>query len=281
MRSKLFVPGARPLLFDKALASGADAISFDLEDSVLPEGKAQARQHVTEYLRTAAARSAHPRIIVRTNALNSPHFASDIFALVGTAVGMLNLPKIECAEDVVHAVALLEHAERACPGTAPLQLLCTVETPKALRNAAQIALAHPRVVGLQLGLGDLFEPARISRREQAHVHAAMFALRMAAAEAGVFALDGAYPVIDDAEGFRAEAHMAHSLGYIGKSCIHPSQVALAHEVFSSSADEAEFARRVVAAAAQGQGVFVLDGKMIDGPYLKRAQALVAATKSPP
>jgi len=149
-----------------------------------------------------------------------------------------------------------------------------------LRAAAEIARAHPRVAGLQLGLGDLFEPLGFDRRDTASVHAAMFAVRMAAGEAGIFACDGAFADIANEAGFRAEAEMARRLGFVGKSCIHPRQVAWANEIFRASDTEIALARRVVEAArqasSQGRAAFVVDGRMIDLPYLKRAEAIVAA-----
>jgi citrate lyase subunit beta/citryl-CoA lyase len=280
MRSKLFVPGVRPELFAKALAGAADAISIDLEDAVPEAGKSAAREAAAAFVTSDPARQAAKLLIVRINALGTPHFEADVQALVrpGTAL-LINLPKPETAAQVRVAVQALERAEAAAGVSPPIRLLLNIETPRALRHAAEIAGAHPRVAGLQLGLGDLFEPHGIQRRDPANVHAVMFALRLAAAEAGVFAVDGAFGDVQDAEGYRAEALMARRLGFIGKSCIHPSQVALANAVFAADADELAQARRIVeaarAAAAQGRGAFIVDGRMIDLPFLKRAEAIVA------
>lgn len=280
MRSKLFVPGARPELFAKALAGEADALSFDLEDSVAEDRKAEARDAVANFVAGDAVMQAAKLIIVRTNAADSPHFAADLAAVARPGVTLLNLPKIESAQALLAAVAMIERAERANAVERPIGLLVNIETPRALADAAQIAGAHPRVAGLQLGLGDLFEPHGIDRRDARNVHAAMFALRMAAAQAGVFAMDGAYPALDDDAGYREEAHMARRLGFIGKSCIHPRQVALANAAFAASDAELAQARRIVEAAqaahAQSRGAFVVDGRMVDLPFLKRAQALLAA-----
>jgi citrate lyase subunit beta / citryl-CoA lyase len=180
------------------------------------------------------------------------------------------------------AVRTLEHAEAGNGVATPIRLLLNIETPIALANATALAAAHPRVAGLQLGLGDLFEPLGIDRRDPANVHAVLFPVRMAAAQAGVFALDGAWPDIADTEGFSAEAQRAKRLGYLGKSCIHPRQVALANAAFAPDEAELEAARRIVAAAdeaaLQGRGAFVVDGRMVDLPFLKRAQALLAGTR---
>ena len=280
MRSKLFVSGARPELFAKALASAADAIAIDLEDSVPESGKRDARSAVAAFLKSSEARNARQVIIVRTNALGTPYFDADLMELARPGLTMINLPKPESAADVLAAVAMLEVAEAANDVSRPIALLANIETPAALRRAVEIATAHTRLVGLQLGLGDLFEPLAMDRRDVANVHAAMFAVRIAAAEAGVFAVDGAYADVEDPEGYCREAEMAHRLGYIGKSCIHPSQVALANQVFGASAAEIAVARRVVEASrearAHGHGAFLVDGRMIDAPFLRRAEAIVSA-----
>jgi citrate lyase subunit beta/citryl-CoA lyase len=280
MRSKLFVPGARPELFAKALAGEADALSFDLEDSVAPERKGEARALVAEFVGSDAVRQAAKVVIVRVNAPDTTHFYDDMNAVARDGVALLNLPKIESAPALLAAIAAVERAEAANGVSEPIRLLVNIETPKALAHAAEIASAHPRVAGLQLGLGDLFEPYGIDRQDAANVHAAMFAVRMAAAQADVFAIDGAFADIEDAAGFTAEADMSRRLGYIGKSCIHPRQVALANAAFAASDEELAVARRIVAAAQsaaqQGRGAFLVDGRMVDLPFLKRAQALVAA-----
>ena len=281
MRSKLFVPGVRPELFAKALAGGADAVSFDLEDSVPQELKQVARAQVAGFVDSEAVHAASKVIVVRINALDTTHVEADLMAVVRPGVDMINLPKVESAEDVYTLVAMLERAEAANGVSQPIRILATIETPRGLRCAAEIGAAHPRIVGLQVGYADLFEPFAIDRSDSANLHAVLFAVRMAAAEAGVFACDGAFANFENAPGFRAEALMAQRLGYIGKSCIHPKQVALANEVFMPSAQELAAAQRIVEAAreaaSQGRGAFVIDGRMVDLPFLKRAQAILAAT----
>jgi len=283
MRSKLFVPGARPELFRKALSSPADAISIDLEDSV-PEGlKAEARAKAAEFLGSAEVRSTTKLIIVRVNPLASPHFEADLLALVQPGLALLNLPKPESAADIRAAVAAIERAEAVNRVERPIGILANIETPRALRCAADIGAADSRVVGLQLGFADLFEPLGIDRGDVSNVHAAMFAMRMAAGEAGVFAYDGAFANVQDPDGYRAEAEMARRLGYLGKSCIHPSQIALANEVFQPSAADIAFALRVLAEARKAdgrkQGAFLVDGRMIDVPFIRRAEAIVAIARN--
>jgi citrate lyase subunit beta/citryl-CoA lyase len=219
-------------------------------------------------------------LIVRVNGCGSAHFAADVQAVVTGSLGMLNLPKPESVDEVRFAADAVEKAERAngvAPGT--VKLLVNVESPRGLRLAADLAGAHPRVAGLQLGFGDLFEPLQIARRDVRNVHAAMFAVRMAAGEAGVFAYDTAFADVADTEGYLEEAQMSRALGYIGKSCIHPSQVALAHRVFRPSDEEIARARRIVAAAreaeAKGVGAYMVDGSMVDAPFVRRAEAILA------
>lgn len=283
MRSKLFVPGARPDFFTKALASEADAISFDLEDSVTTGGKTAARRAIAGFLTSEATRTAltanGKQVIVRVNAPHSPHFTADIAAMALPDVALINLPKLEDPDDVVTAVTALERAEQAAAITRPIGLLITIETPRALRRAAEIATAHPRVAGLQLGLNDLFEALAIDRRAPGSAHAVMLAMRLATGEGGAFAYDGAYAAIADDQGFRLEAEQARALGYLGKSCIHPRQIAIANAVFGERPDALDQARRIVAAAdeaaAIGRGAFQLDGQMIDRPAIAQARAMLA------
>lgn len=275
MRSKLFVPGSREELFAKAFAGEADAISFDLEDSVPEAGKADARARVAAFLEGNAR--AGKVVVVRTNAVDSAHFEDDFRAVALPAVDLLNLPKAEDAallREVGERLDALERSQgRHMPG-----LLVNIETPRGLRLAAQLAAAHPRVRGLQLGLGDLFEALGMDRDDHAAVHAVQLAVRMAAGEAGAFAWDSAHPDLQQPERFMAEARMARRLGYCGKSCIHPRQVAWAHEAFSAPAMDPALARRIVEAAeqaqAQGRGAFVVDGRMVDLPYLQHARRVL-------
>jgi len=280
MRSKLFVPGSRPELFAKALAGDADSISFDVEDSVPEHSKAHAREQIADFLRSGTVRQSAKSIIVRINALGSPHFEGDLMAFACQPVALLNLPKAQSAADVRRAAVALESAERRNGVDRPIGLLINIETPRGLRLAPEIAAAHPKVAGLQLGLADLFESMHADRRNSANVHAAMFQMAMACAESGKFAYDSAYPDVADAEGFRREAEQARQLGYIGKSCIHPKQVALANEIFGAAMLDVDTARRIVAAAQDaaqnGRGAFLLDGRMIDLPFVKRAEAVLAA-----
>lgn len=281
MRSKLFVPGARPELFGKALASAADAISIDLEDAVVESRKDEARAAVAELLRSSEAQTSTKSIIVRVNAFATAHFSADVRAIASPTLALVNLPKVESVAEVDLAMDVIDRAFVDAELRPTLRALANIESPKGLRNAAAIA-GHPRVAGLQLGYADLFAPFGIERRDPQHVYSVMFAVRMAAAEAGVFAYDGAFADIKDADGFRAEAGMARRLGFVGKSCIHPSQVALANDVFRPGDAEIQQAQRLLDAAREatgnGAGAFLLDGRMIDTPDIRRAERVVASSR---
>ena len=283
MRSKLFVPASRPELFAKALSGDADALSFDLEDAVQEARKGEARRTLEAFLRQASERPPPGKIfIVRVNGLTTPHFEADLAAVAWPVVDMINLPKPESAEDVRAAAAALARVEAERGLGRPIGILANIESPRGLRLAAEIAGAHPRVVGLQLGLGDLFEPFGIDRADARAVHAMQLAVRVAAAEAGIWACDTVYGTVADPEGFTREAEAARRLGFIGKSCIHPTQVPLANAVFRPSDAEIAAALRVVEAARRaernGVGAYLVDGRMIDIPFVKRAESVLDAAR---
>lgn len=281
MRSKLFVPGSRPELFPKALAGPADALSFDLEDAVGENQKGIARSNVGAALARSEFLASRKTIIVRVNRFGTLHFSADLEAVALQRLDLLNLPKVESPDDIRAVAQVLARLESDRDISRPIGILANIESPRGLRLAAEIAAADPRVVGLQLGLGDLFESLGIDRRDPSAVQHVQLMVRLAAGEAGIWACDTAYGDIKDADGFRAEAGAARRLGYTGKSCIHPSQVSIANEVFQPSAAEIAFARRVVDAAGHtDDGAFTVDGKMIDAPFLRRAQAVLALAHPP-
>lgn len=278
MRSKLFVPGSRPELFGKAMKGEADALSFDLEDAVDEKRKEVARGEVAKFLRSLPP-NCGKTIIVRVNALDTPHFGADLAAIVGTGLDIVNLPMAESAEDVRECAAALTKIERAMKlGSEPVGIMPNIETPRGLRFAAEIALASPRVVGLQAGWGDLIEPLGIDRYNPAMIEQLQLQIRVAAGEADVWAYDGAWANIEDADGYRREAGMARRLGYIGKSAIHPTQVPIANEVFRPTDDEIAHSLKVVeaarAAAEKGVGAFTVNGRMVDAPFVRRAEAIL-------
>ena len=165
MRSKLFVPASRPELFAKALNSAADAISFDLEDAVEEGAKPAAREQLVKLFQGGRAAMNGKLIVVRVNAVGTPHFAADLAAVACEAVDVVNLPMVEGAGTVREAMAMLEQLERQRGLPPRIGILANIESPRGVRLAAEIATAHPRVMGLQIGYGDLFSPLGIASGE--------------------------------------------------------------------------------------------------------------------
>ena len=287
MRSKLFVPASRPELFSKALRSAADSICFDLEDAVLEARKQYARDELSNYFATDEFRNlreeGRKHIIVRVNALDTGHTEKDLEAACMPGVDIVNIPKTDTPNCVEHFISLLEAREATVNAGAgngaavSIKVLANIETPQALFNAAGIAAVSDKVWGLQLGLGDLFEPLGIDRADAENVHAVMMMMRLGAGAAGKVAYDTAYTNVANAEGYRQEALRARRVGFLGKTCIHPSQVAIANEVFSPTEEELRWAAKVVESAEQNDvnGAYMLDGKMIDGPFIDRARHVLA------
>jgi citrate lyase subunit beta/citryl-CoA lyase len=275
MRSKLFVPASRPELFEKALQSAADALSFDLEDAVAPSQKPQARANLAAFLHSLPPATGKT-IVVRVNAFGTEHFDADVTALGSVPIDVINLPMTEDAGAVVEAITRIE--QNGTPAH-HAKFLLNIETSRGLRKAADLAAAHPKVMGLQIGYADLLEPCGIARSDRDALAYIRLAVRFAAAEAGIAAYDGAFAAVKDLEGYRAECKAAKHHGFSGKSCIHPSQIATANEIFMPDADEIAWARKVVAAAvdadARAVGAFLVDGHMIDKPFVERARAVVA------
>jgi citrate lyase subunit beta/citryl-CoA lyase len=274
MRSKLFVPASRPELFAKAASGSADALSFDLEDAVPEIRKDEARETLAAYLREQPS-DLGKTVVVRVNGPGTAHFVSDLEAVALPRTDLINLPMVEDPAAIVEAATCLDSLDPA----GRIRLLVNIETPRSLHRAANLACAHPRVAGLQIGYADLLEPYGIDRHDEAVLAQIRVAVRLAAAEAGLPAYDGAFAAVRDPEAFRAECVAAQRHGFAGKTCIHPSQVDIANAAFLPSPDEVAWSRRILAAAAEaearGLGAILVDGRMIDPPFLARARAVVA------
>lgn len=227
--SKLFLAGNRLDGLEQALAAQPDALSLDLEDAVPEASKADARGAVAALLR---ARRLPCAAWVRVNGAGSGHLVADVLALQGTHVDVVNLPKVEEASSLHLLEELLLHIERASGRTSPIRIVPTIETPRGLRHAVAIASASPRVLALQLGAGDLTHATGIAPNSAGHDQLRV-ALSLAAAEAGVAALDSTAHGMDDMAAFEADARRARSLGFRGKSCMLDRQVAIARAVFLS------------------------------------------------
>ena len=220
--------------------------------------------------------------MVRVNDFRSAYFVDDLSAVVCVGVTVLNIPKVEDPSEMRDASAALLKLERERNIEEPITILPTIESPRGLRLAHAIAESDPRITGLQLGFADLFEPLGIRRDDNIAAHQVRLQLRLAAGEAGVPCFDCAFPNFADTEGFTKEAATARSLGFAGKSCIHPSQVATSNRVFSPTAEEIALSLRIVEAARDaarsGVGAFALDGRMVDEPFVKRAESVLQFAK---
>jgi citrate lyase subunit beta/citryl-CoA lyase len=265
-RSYLFVPGNRAERFDKALASGADAVVLDLEDAVTPDDKAIARDAVARCLR-AADGAPNQRLVVRINGQDTPWFADDLVMLAATRARCVMLPKAE-------AVATVARVGAACPGIA---LLALIESARGVLHAEALAAADgvQRLVfgtldfALDLDLVD--DPAA----GPVGLDAAASRLAWASRAAGLPApVAGVTADIHDAALLRADFARARAHGFGAKLCIHPQQVAWVHEALRPAEAEIEWAQRVIAAAAATQGAVQLDGRMIDRPVVERARRLL-------
>ncbi|HWU94309.1 MAG TPA: CoA ester lyase, partial [Sphingomonas sp.] len=249
-RSLLFAPGDSERKLARAGASEADLVLLDLEDAVAEARKDEARGLLRSFLLSPESRGHGKTLIVRVNAMDTPHFGADIAEMVRDGVHLINLPKPETVQQVREAAQRIAEAAEANGVVQAPGLLLNIETPRALRCAAELAGSHASVAGLQMGLGDLFEPFGVNRREPAAIAQALFTVRMAAAEAGVYAYDGAFADIRDSDGFSAEARLSRGLGFLGKTCIHPSQVALANAVYQPTEQEISHSLKVVQAARE-------------------------------
>ena len=268
LRSILFVPGVRPDRFGKAEASGADAVVFDLEDSVEASRKGEARQAIGAHLK--ARRDGGVARIIRINGAATPAFPDDIAFLKATgAFDAVMVPKVDTPRT-------LEQIARVAPGRTVIPL---IETARAVLDVLSIARADAAVPALVFGGEDLTAELAIARTiDGEELLFARSQVVLAAAAIGADAIDGIVAQIGDADLLRADAMRARALGYRGKLAIHPSQVPIINGVFEPSPDEIAKAREIVeayeAAAARGEGVLRLGDQMIDMPVVARAKRIL-------
>lgn len=287
MRSLLFVPGDSPRKMARALESGADALILDLEDSVAAAAKSGARAAVAQFL---AARRGGPQLWVRINPLNSGLEDEDLDAVVAHGPAGVLLPKCVGGRDVQHLSAKLAVREAqaglAAGRTAILAL--ATETAAAIFALGSLAGASARLAGVTWGAEDLSaDIGATAARLPDGAYTPPFALvrslaLLAAASAGVAAIDTVFTRLDDADGLQRECQAAARDGFVGKLAIHPAQIAAIHAAFTPDAAQIDAARRVVEAfAAQpGAGVIALEGKMLDLPHLKLARRILARAGVP-
>jgi citrate lyase beta subunit len=268
LRSVLFVPGTRPDRFGKAEASGADAVAVDLEDGVAPGRKPDARAAVGAWL--ASPRPSTSARIVRINAASTSELDDDLDWLRDVpAPDSIILPKAEEAWSVDRIGSVVPSAS----------VIPLIETARGVLNAFAITGARTRLAAFALGAEDLTAEIGIPRTVDGdEILVARSQVVLAAATAGVPALDGILAEIADETRLRRDAGRARALGFGGKLAVHPSQVAVINDVFTPSADEAARARRIVEAydeaIARGEGVVRVDDRMIDRPLVVRAQRVI-------
>ncbi|HYG91280.1 MAG TPA: CoA ester lyase [Azospirillum sp.] len=271
-RSYLFVPGARPDRFAKALAAGADAVIIDLEDAVAPADKEAARAAVCAFLQERPAGDAE--VFVRTNSLRSRIGLLDLLALTdGGAPGWTGilLPKVDGAADVRLAADLLD--ERGLPGV----LGALIESADGLENVMAIAAAS-RLAFLMFGGADLSAELRVPLAWEPLVHARARVVH-AAARYGLDALDMPWIALDDEAGYANELARSVALGFTARAAIHPKQIAAIHAALAPPADAVARAERVLAAfAAAGGGVCTLDGKLVERPVVLACQRVLALAR---
>ncbi len=258
-RSDLFAPGHDAKLLDRVFRAGADAVMLDLEDAVPPDAKAQARRMV------AAALAERPAW-VRINALRSEPAAADLDAVAGLAAGM-RLPKVESAEDVQWVVD-------RCGSPAP-PLICAIESARGLLAAREIA-SVARVRHLSIGGVDLRRDLNTGDGDLPMLHARSHLVVVSRAAALAPPIDSVYARLDDEEGLREQTEFARSLGFFGKSAIHPRQLPVLYAVFTPSEDEVRWAREVLDAfaAAGGGAARLAGGEFVDLPVADRARRVL-------
>jgi citrate lyase subunit beta / citryl-CoA lyase len=288
MRSMLFVPGDRPERFEKAVKSGADAVIFDLEDAVTATGRPKARHDVADWLRKGAR---DVPLWVRINPVDSDDVLTDLACVAPARPDGIVLPKARSGADLQrldHWLEVLEAEHRHAIGTIKVVALVT-ETAQAVLNAATFSAPPGRVAGYSWGAEDLAADIGASSNrtpdgefEHAFRLARASCLLMAAA-AGIAAIDTTDIEFRDVAAVERRARTSRRDGFVGKLAIHPAQVAPIHAAFSPTADEIEWARRVVEAlsSAPGQGAVALDGKMIDRPHLKQAERILGTVPTLP
>jgi len=228
-RSKLFVNGSEPHLFDEAFSGSADSLSFNNEDLVDEKDKGKSREAIANLL---GKRVGKKIIQVRVNGTDTPHFREDVEALVLPGVDIVNIPKVSTPEEAIKAAELVIEIEKKKRIGREIAIIANIETPRGFRNAAAIAGAHRRIIGLQIGYGDLIRPFGIDFRgvgaDIVRLH-----VRLASAEAGVFAFDGVYiGPVDDVAPFRTDVQKGVDLGMTGKSCKTEAQVQVVNALFA-------------------------------------------------
>jgi len=296
-RCQLFGPGSRPAIFEKMAASAADVINLDLEDSVAPDDKAQARKNIIEAI--GDIDWGRKTLSVRINGLDTPYWYRDVVDLLENASDRLDqimIPKVGCAADLYAVDALVTAVERAKGRVKPISFDVIIESAAGIAHVEEIAAASPRLQAMSLGAADFAasmgmattgiggtqENYYMLREGQKYWsdpwHWAQTAIVAACRTHGVLPVDGPFGDFSDDEGFRAQALRSATLGMVGKWAIHPKQVALANEVFTPSAEAVADARAILAAMEEakksGAGATTYKGNLIDIASMRQAEVIV-------
>lgn len=283
LRTLMFVPGNQERRIEKARTVPADALILDLEDSVPLAEKDTARKMVAAAIPGLAV--GGQEVFVRTNSLQTTFAPLNIKAVVSSGLRGILLPKSDTAADIRQVDALIAEAERAAGLPAgSVGLLALVETPKAVIDTYEIAVASSRMLGITFGAEDYALEMGVTRtKEGAEIFYPRMAIAVACHAANVLAIDCVYTDVRDREGLVAEMKAVKQMGFQGKLVIHPDQVGPVNEVLSPSAEEVAYARRVLeafeAAEKQGLASISLEGKMIDVPVAERARKLLARAEA--
>jgi len=270
-RSVLYIPGSKARALEKARGLATDAIIFDLEDAVAPDEKAAARALLAETL-TPGAYGVRA-VLLRVNGLDTEWGAGDLEAAGGMALDAVLLSKVNGPADV----------DAAAAKAAGVTFWAMIETAEGVLNALAIA-KHPKMAGFVMGTNDLMkEIGAAPKPGRGPMQAALQMALLAARAAGIVCIDGVYNAFRDDEGLRAECEEGRDLGMDGKSLIHPAQVDIANAVFSPSEAEVEGAERIIAAheaaLAEGQGVAVLDGRIVENLHVETAHRVLAKARA--
>ncbi|HIG07162.1 MAG: CoA ester lyase [Methylococcales bacterium] len=296
-RCELAVPGSSPEMFEKALASGVDFVFLDLEDAVAPDDKLQARKNVIEAINDLDWAGHGIAVSVRINGLDTQYMVRDVVDLVeqaGDKLDTILIPKVGVYADVYMVEAMLSQLEVQEGLTHKIGIECLIETALGMANVEDIARngATGRLEALHFGVADY---AASNRARTTNIgglnpdypgdqwHAAISRMTVACRAYGLRPIDGPFGDIKDPEGYTAAAKRAAALGCEGKWAIHPSQIALANDVFTPPQTEVDKAKRILVAlkeaAEQGKGAAALDGRLIDAASEKMATNVVKAAEA--
>jgi citrate lyase subunit beta / citryl-CoA lyase len=273
-RSVLYMPGANARALEKAKGLPADGLIFDLEDAVLPDAKPGARQIVAEAL--AGGGYGKRERLLRVNGLDTPWGHDDLAAAAAMDIHGVVLPKIEAAATIRQSLAVLDRAG----APASLALWVMMETPAGMLHAEEIAGASPRLAGLIMGTSDLANDLHASHtRDRLPLLTGLGLCLLAARASGLAVLDGVYLDLADDEGFVQSCRQGVELGFDGKTLIHPKTIAAANAAYGPTAEAVAQARRFVAgfeaAQAEGKGVVLVDGKLVENLHVANSRRLVA------